>query len=78
MAITRPKPKTADEFVKAAPDAGRKGVRKGNMEQITLTISPELRERIDKIADKLSQSRAAMINLAIYEFAERHNPEGQG
>jgi predicted transcriptional regulator len=48
------------------------------MEQITLTISPELRERIDKIADKLSQSRAAMINLAIYEFAERHNPEGQG
>lgn len=77
MAITRPKPKTVDEFITSAPDAGRKGVRKGKKEQISLTISPELLARIDAICVKLGQSRAGMINLAIYQYAERED-RGQG
>jgi Ribbon-helix-helix protein, copG family len=70
MAITRPRPKTPDEFV-AAPDApARKGVRRGRREQITLTLAPELLEKVDVLADRMGQSRAATINLAILRLVE--------
>jgi hypothetical protein len=76
MAINRSKPKPASsdqavqDFVSKAPDAvpsGPKGVRKGHKLQITHTISPELLQRVDVAAAKTGQSRAAYINLAIYQ-----------
>lgn len=78
MAITKPNrkvetnQKSADEFISGAPDAGSKpkGVKKGNKQQISLTIAPTLLEKIDGLAEELGQSRAAVINLAIYRAVE--------
>lgn len=68
MAITRPKPKTADEFVSGAPDFARKGVKKGKKEQISLTIAPDLLEEVDEMAKRTGQSRASLINIAVYRL----------
>lgn len=78
MAITRPKPKTvdsspdADAFISGAPDGGvvPKGVKKGNKQQISLTINPALLVKVDEMAAELGQSRAAIINMAIYRMVE--------
>lgn len=73
MAITKPKNTiTADEFISGAPDSEIKprGVKKGNKQQISLTITPGLLVKIDDLAVKLGQSRAAVINMAIYRAVE--------
>lgn len=75
MAITKPKakpPQTAESFISGAPDseAQPKGVRKGNKRQISLTITPALLQRVDELAAELGQSRAAIINMAIYRAVE--------
>lgn len=75
MTITR-KPsravRTAAEFIADAPDSesARRGVLKGKKRQITLTIMPELLEKVDALARKLGQSRAAVINMAVYRIVE--------
>ena len=61
----------ADMFISKAPDAAREGVIRGRKEQIKLTIAPELLSKVDEIANRMGQSRAALINRAIYELAER-------
>ncbi len=84
MAITKPvkpkmvfvsgapdaKPKTVDVFISRAPDAGRKGVMKGKKEQITLTLTPDLLTKVDALAQRMGQSRAAVINLGIFRLLE--------
>lgn len=75
MAITKPVPKPvnqADTFIAGAPDSQEKpkGVRKGNKQQISLTIAPALLVKIDEMAAELGQSRAAIINMAIYRAVE--------
>jgi hypothetical protein len=73
MAITKPKRQgsAADAFISGAPDAGRpRGVRKGNKQQISLTITPSLLQKVDDLAAELGQSRAAIINMAIYRAVE--------
>ena len=75
MAITKPKSKntaTADDFISGAPDAEikPKGMKKGNKQQISLTIAPGLLVKIDDLAAELGQSRAAVINMAIYRAVE--------
>jgi hypothetical protein len=80
MTITRrkQKPSEADTeaFISGAPDAepeqpeARKGVKKGNKVQISLTIAPALLERVDALAADLGQSRAGIINLAIHRVVE--------
>lgn len=82
MAITaRPKQKiepnpqaadaVVDAFISGAPDAPRpRGVKKGNRQQISLTIAPALLEKVDALANELGQSRAAVINLAIHRAVE--------
>lgn len=76
MTITRPKSRNnanaADAFISGAPDAVDKprGVKKGNKRQISLTIAPALLARIDELASELGQSRAAVINMAIYRAVE--------
>jgi hypothetical protein len=63
--------KPVDAFIGSAPDGGRKGVIRGRKEQITLTIAPDLLAKVDELASRMGQSRAALINRAIYELAER-------
>jgi hypothetical protein len=73
MAITKPvKPNTPESFISSAPDAAptTKGVRRGMKQQITLTITPELLAKVDEMAERMGQSRAALINLAIYRTVE--------
>lgn len=82
MAIIKPKAKNLDQapadaaaeaFISGAPDAETvkpRGVRKGNKQQISLTISPDLLDRVDALAAELGQSRAAVINMAIYRAVE--------
>jgi len=48
----------------------QKGVKKGNKQQISLTITPALLAKVDELAAQLGQSRAAVINLAIYRMVE--------
>lgn len=82
MAIQR-KPKTTastpEAFIAGAPDAGaqaaagavyEKGIRKGNKRQITLTIAPELLRKVDEVAKRTGQARAAVINMAIFRALE--------
>ena len=85
MAIQRKprlkQPSAADAFIQGAPDAQaqpeapagqtyQKGVRKGNKRQISLTITPALLEKVDAMAAEMGQSRAAIINMAIYQRVE--------
>ncbi len=70
-ASARKRVKPAEAFIDRAPDAPRKGVMRGRKEQITLTIAPELLAKVDALASRMGQSRAALINRAIYELAER-------
>lgn len=79
MAITkslRAKKDNVETFISNAPDAARKGVMRGRKEQITLTIAPDLLAKVDNMANKMGQSRAALINRAIYELAERAAIDG--
>lgn len=84
MAIQR-KPKTTmavtaeDAFIQGAPDAKTeaaqaavydKGIAKGNKRQITLTIAPELLRKVDEVANRTGQARAAIINMAIFNALE--------
>lgn len=77
MAITkRPPKKSAEMFIQAAPDAGEKaprvvkGVMAGNQRQITVAMPPELVDRIDAAAKKLSITRASFIKMAISRAVE--------
>lgn len=83
MAITKKKPaaetKAADDFISGAPDASTvhaasapkpKYVKKGKKVQITLTIAMPLLEKVDEMAERLGQSRAAVINFAIFQGLE--------
>ena len=74
MSIIKPKnnPVNLDSFISGAPDSAAKpaGVKKGNKQQISLTIAPLLLAKIDAMAAELGQSRAAIINMAIYRAVE--------
>jgi ribbon-helix-helix CopG family protein len=45
-----------------------------------LTITPDLLAKVDELANRTGQSRAALINRAIYDLAERmmSDPDDQG
>ena len=64
--------RTPTEFIAAAPDVEivRRGVLRGKKQQITLTIMPDLLEKVDAMARRLGQSRAAVINMAVYRVVE--------
>lgn len=81
MAISRrPSPSKApataeaiDQFISGAPDAGPKkaavrvaGIRRGNKQQISVTLHPELLVKMDAMARDTGQSRASIINMAVY------------
>jgi hypothetical protein len=74
LAVAKRDSKAVDAFIGSAPDGPGKGVIRGRKEQITLTIAPELLAKIDNMATRMGQSRAALINLAIYRLAEAGAP----
>ncbi|GKS08510.1 hypothetical protein PSTH1771_25860 [Pseudomonas syringae pv. theae] len=39
-------------------------------QQISVTVQPELLTKLDDLASSLGQSRASMINIAIYNIIE--------
>lgn len=43
---------------------------KSKKQQISVTIQPELLIKLDKLASALGQSRASIINIAIYHVVE--------
>lgn len=72
MSIQR-KPKkeaeSARDFVQSAPDAGSvsppgQGVRRGRKRQISITVSDQLLDDLDRVADRHGISRAAAIAQA--------------
>lgn len=79
MTITKPKRKTTpkapivEQFIEQAPDAipAKKPIKRGNKEQISLTITPELLAQVDAMAKELGQSRAAVINMALYQLVKQ-------
>ena len=82
MTITKRPPRgqgDAETFIAGAPDAGTEieipGVRKGRRRQITHTISPPVLAAVDHQAREMGMSRAAVINLAIYQFLRRTQEE---
>lgn len=90
MTITIPKKKAAtkidqaaaDAFISGAPDSAAsapkaRGVKKGNKQQISLTIAPALLLKLDELAEQLGQSRAAVISMAIHRAIE-HGVEVDG
>ena len=45
-------------------------MKKGNKQQISLTMTPALLAKVDALAEKMGQSRAAVINMAVYRVVE--------
>ena len=54
----------------AKPSTYEKGIPKGNKRQISLTISPDLLRKVDEVAKRSGQARAAVINMALYRALE--------
>ena len=52
----------------------RRGVIRGRREQITLTMQRELLVAVDVLARRMGQTRAALINRAIYELLQQNKP----
>lgn len=89
MAITtRPKPQpnpapmppdtVVDAFISGAPDATPKlrGVKKGNRQQISLTIAPALLMKLDRLAESQGLTRSAAISMAIHRAIEAELSSG--
>lgn len=71
MAITKQQ-KNINEFIAAAPDAIKeKGIKRGNKRQISLTMAPDLLNRVDELAAQLGQTRAAVISMSVYMALDR-------
>ena len=65
-----------EAFISGAPDAGQavadpvRRVRKGRKVQISLTLNEAMLDRIDEMAKRVGQSRAALINLAVTQMLQ--------
>jgi hypothetical protein len=69
MQITKPAPKPSSG-VPVKPARERRGVMRGNREQITLTLPPETLDRIERLARNAGMTRAGLINLFIHRGLE--------
>lgn len=56
-----------DSFIASAPDAGKpsKKAPPGKAQQITLTLNPELLDKVDRTAASLNLSRAGFIKMCL-------------
>jgi len=67
--------KKVEDWIKAAPDGRgepeppkRKGVRKGNKDQITHAFKPEVLEQLEEFAKRHGLKRAGAIDLAVHQL----------
>jgi hypothetical protein len=58
-------------FIEGAPDARPTRRMRGRKAQLTLTLPPELIERIDAAATRHRRSRASMVEVALDEWLRR-------
>ncbi len=49
----------------------RKGVMRGNREQITVTLPPETLIRVERLAREAGMTRAGLLNLFIHRGLEQ-------
>ncbi len=72
-------PRTIDQFIDAAPDAGAgdslpeakvPGFKQGNKQQISLTMDADLLREVEVRRKELGMSRAAYINMATRNMVE--------
>lgn len=83
MSIT-PKPKSSpgtqavqsqiDEFINKAPDGikpEKRGVKKGQREQITVTFDTAILTTLDELAQHEGLSRAALIRMAVRQLLDK-------
>lgn len=88
MAITS-KPKTAvlptqdqtqiDKFINEAPDGSKpekRGVKKGQREQITVTFDTAIIAQLDALAQHEGLSRAALIRMAVRQLLDKGTQVG--
>lgn len=68
MQITKPTPKP-DSPVRLVKE--RKGVMRGNREQITVTLPPETLIRVERLAREAGMTRAGLLNLFIHRGLEQ-------
>jgi len=52
------------------PAPSGRGIRKGRREQVTITIAPDILDRVDERAARMGLSRAAWINTCIFQGLE--------
>jgi hypothetical protein len=75
MAITKPHARSAPDageaFIAQAPDAKPTRWQRGSKTQITLSIAPELLERIDEAARRKYVSRAALVAMWLNDRLEQ-------
>jgi hypothetical protein len=67
MEITKPAPKPPGPVTMTRE---RRGVMRGNREQITLTLPPETLNRLERLARDAGMTRAALLNLFIHRGLE--------
>ncbi|PWV59211.1 ribbon-helix-helix domain-containing protein [Pantoea ananatis] len=83
MAIT-PKPKATqsipqdqadiERFINEAPDGNKpekRGVKKGQREQITVTFDTNIISQLDDLAQHEGLSRAALIRMAVRQLLDK-------
>jgi len=65
--IEQNKETALNNFINSAPDSQSKkrSAMKGKKQQITVTLSPDIIEQLDKKAEDTGLSRAALINIGI-------------
>ena len=73
MAITKAQPRrdVSDDFIAKAPDGKPARWQRGSKTQITLSIAPELLERIDDAARRNYVSRAALVAMWLSDRLEQ-------
>ena len=66
------------KFISGAPDSGArqqpravaKGVFRGSRRQITITLPPELLDKVDRLASSVGQTRTSFINTCLWRAVE--------
>jgi hypothetical protein len=71
MAITKPAKQAVEAFIGAAPDAKPARWQRGNRTQVTVSLAPELLDRLDEIAARKHLNRSAMLTIWIGEAVAR-------
>ena len=82
MAIAQHRKRSApardlNEFIGGAPDSAAqrakrpaKGVYRGARRQITITLPPDLLEKVDRVARGVGQTRTSFINTCLWRAIE--------